>query len=69
MQQNDLEEIKVDNEYLEKKLSKLKIKVSSDIELSITEEAYKDINKFEIRDNGNGSITIMIKNIENYVEK
>lgn len=69
MQQNDLEKIEVDKEYLEKKLSKLKIKVSSDIELSLTEEAYKNINKFEIRDNGDGSINMIIKNIENYVEK
>lgn len=69
MQSNDLERIKVDKEYLDKRLSKLKLKISSDIELSITEEAYKDINRFEIKNNGDGSITFMIKNIENYVEK
>lgn len=69
MQQHDLEEIPVDKEYLEKKLSKLKIKVSSDIDLNITEEAYKDINKFEIKDNGDGSIHMIIKFVDNYVEK
>lgn len=69
MQQYELEEFPVDKEYLGKKLSKLKIKVSSDIDLNITEDAYSDINKFEIGDNGDGSITMMIKNIENYIEK
>ncbi|AJA50080.1 hypothetical protein CPAST_c40510 [Clostridium pasteurianum DSM 525 = ATCC 6013] len=69
MQDRDLENIEIDKEYLEKKLSKLKIKVSSDIDLSITDDAYKDINKFEIKDNGDGSINMIIKNIENYVEK
>ncbi|MFL0245504.1 nucleoid-associated protein [Candidatus Clostridium stratigraminis] len=69
MQEYDLEKFEIDKEYLEKKLSKVKIKVSSDIDLNITEEAYKDINKFEIRDNGDGSIHMIIKNIENYVEK
>lgn len=69
MQENDIEEIKVDKEYLEKKLSKLKIKINSDIDLNITDEAYQDINKFEIKDNGDGSINMVIKNIENYVEK
>jgi hypothetical protein len=69
MQEYDLEEFPVDKEFIEKKLSKLKIKVSSDIDLNIAEEAYKDMNKFEIRDNGDGSIHMIIKNIENYVEK
>jgi hypothetical protein len=69
MQDRDLEKFEVDKEYLEKKLSKLKIKVSSDIDLNITDDAYKDINKFEIKDNGDGSISMIIKNIENYVER
>jgi hypothetical protein len=69
MQARDLEKFEVDKEYLEKKLSKLKIKVGSDIDLSIANEAYKDINKFEIKDNGDGSINMIIKNIENYVER
>jgi hypothetical protein len=68
LQENNLEEFQVDKEYLEKKLSKVKIKVSSDIDLNITDEAYRDVNKFEIRDNGDGSIHMIIKNIENYVE-
>lgn len=69
MQQWDLDKIPVDKDYVDKKLSKLKLKISSDIELSITEDAYKDINQFEIQDNGDGSIHMLIKNVANYVEK
>ncbi len=69
MQANDIEKVKVDKEYLEKRLSKLKLKIDSDIEISITEEAYKDINRFGIQNNGDGSITFMIKNVDRYVEK
>lgn len=69
MQANSIETVKVDKEYLEKRLSKLKLKISSDIEINITEDAYKDINKFEIRNNEDGSITFMIKNVEAYAEK
>lgn len=69
MQTNDIEKVKVDKEYLEKRLSKLKLKIDSDIEISITEEAYKDINRFGIQNNGDGSITFMIKNVDRYVEK
>jgi len=68
-QANNMETFQVDKEFLEKQLSKVKIKVSSDIELSITDEAYGDRNKFEVQDNGDGSINMIIKNIENYIEK
>ncbi len=69
MQTNDIEKVKVDKEYLEKRLSRLKLKIDSDIEISITEEAYRDINRFGIQNNGDGSITFMIKNVDRYVEK
>lgn len=69
MQSQELEDVQVDKEYLEKKLRKVKIKISSDIDISITEEAYKDINKFQVVDNGDGSIHMIIKNIERYLEK
>jgi hypothetical protein len=68
-QENNLEKFQVDKEYLDKKLSKLKLKINSDIDLNITGDAYNDINKFEIKDNGDGSITMLIKHIDNYVEK
>lgn len=69
MQANELEQFEVDKQYLEKKLKKIKIKVNSDIEISITEDAYKDINQFQIVNNGDGSIGMFVKNIERYIEK
>ena len=69
LQANNRDEILVDKEYLEKRLSKVKLKISSDIELSITGGVYMDGSKFEVSDNGDGSISMIIKNIENYVEK
>jgi len=69
LQGYNLEKFQVDREYLEKKLSNIKIKISSDIELSITGDVYNDLGKFEVVDNGDGSIDMVIKNIENYVEK
>ena len=69
LQANDIERFEVDKEYVEKKLSKLKLKISSDIELDITEDAYRDQSRFEIKNNEDGSIHIIIKNIENYAER
>lgn len=69
LQSNDIEEFQVDKDYVEKKISKLKIKISSDIDLNISGDSYRDSSKFEIKDNGDGSIHMIIKNIENYVEK
>ena len=69
LQANNRDDIIVDREYLEKRLSKVKIKISSDIELSITRDDYMDSSKFEVSNNSDGSITMFIKNIENYVEK
>ena len=69
LQARDIENVVIDKEYVEKKLSKLKLKISSDIELSISEEAYRNSSNFEIKDNGDGSIHMIIKNIQNYAEK
>ena len=69
LQEYGIEKFQVDKEFLEKRLSKVKIKVSSDIEISISGDAYADINQFAITDNGDGSINMIIKNIENYIEK
>jgi len=69
LQAQDIERFVIDKEYVEKKLSMLKLKISSDIELNISENAYRDSSWFEIKDNGDGSIHMIIKNIENYVEK
>ncbi|MDP4143204.1 MAG: nucleoid-associated protein [Bacillota bacterium] len=63
------EKFSVDKQWVEAKLKKKKLKIDKDIELSITQEAYKDTNRFEIIRNGDGSIDMLIKNIRNYIEK
>lgn len=60
--------IPLDKHYIDKKLVKKKIKVDKDISLSITEEAYNDTNRFEVKHNGDGTIDFVIKNIRNYTE-
>lgn len=63
------EEIQVDKVYAEKKISKLKLKIYSDIEIILSKDAYEDISRFEITKNGDGSINMTIKNVINYIEK
>ena len=63
------EEIKVDKQFVEKKLKRVRLKVDKDIDLYIDQEAYKDASKFEIQRNGDGSINMIIKNVINYIEK
>lgn len=63
------DEIKVDKRYVEKKLQRTRLKIDSDIDLYISQEAYKDPSKFEIKRNGDGSINMVIKHVINYIEK
>lgn len=63
------EEIKIDKKYAEKKKKKIKLKIDNDIEINISQEAYKDVSKFNISKNGDGSINMIIKNVINYIEK
>ncbi len=63
------EEVVLDKEYVEKKLKRIRLKIDRDIDLYITEEAYNDINRFEIVRNGDGSINMIVKHIMNYIEK
>jgi hypothetical protein len=69
MESQNLNKVSVDKEFLDKKLKKIKLVVDKDIELSISNEAYKDRNRFEINENMDGSINITIKNVLNYLEK
>ena len=62
-------EVKVDKEWVEKKLKRVRLKIDKDIDLYIDEEAYHDNSKFEIQRNGDGSINIVIKHVMNYIEK
>jgi len=62
-------EFEVDKKYVEKKLKKIRLKVDRDIDISISQEAYSNQSKFEVIKNDDGSINMVIKNIQNYVEK
>ncbi|MEN8075720.1 nucleoid-associated protein [Clostridioides difficile] len=62
-------EIKVDKQFVEKKLKRVRLKIDKDIDLYIDQEAYKDASKFEVQSNGDGSINMIIKNVINYIEK
>lgn len=63
------EEFRVDEQYVDKKLKRIRLKIDKDIDLYITEESYKDPSKFEIKRNGDGSIDMIIKHVINYIQK
>ncbi|MGL5353934.1 MAG: nucleoid-associated protein [Clostridium sp.] len=63
------EDVTVDKTWVEKKLKRVRLKVDKDIDLYINEEAYHDDTRFEIQRNGDGSINMIIKHINNYMEK
>lgn len=70
IEKNDIpNEFVVDKPYVTKKITKKKIKVDKDIEVSISVDSYEDKSKFEIVKNGDGSINMIIKNVVNYIEK
>ncbi|HHV30535.1 nucleoid-associated protein [Acetivibrio mesophilus] len=63
------DKFEVDREWVERKLSKIRLKTESDIELVIDYEQYNDREKFEIVKNPDGTRNIIIKNIISIVEK
>jgi len=63
------ETVDLDKQWVEKKLKRVRLKIDKDIDLYISEEAYNDINRFEIERVGDGSINMKIKHIINYTEK
>ncbi|MEG2918798.1 MAG: nucleoid-associated protein [Clostridium sp.] len=63
------EKIDLDKQWVEKKLKRVRLKIDKDIDIYISEEAYNDINRFEIERVGDGSINMKIKHILNYSEK
>lgn len=63
------EDVTVDKTWVEKRLKRVRLKVDKDIDLYINEEAYHDNTRFEIQRNGDGSINMIIKHINNYMEK
>ncbi|KOY65504.1 nucleoid-associated protein [Clostridium sporogenes] len=55
--------IEVDKEFVTKIVNTLKFKLNKNITLSIPEDIYSDINSFEVRDNGDGTANIIIKDV------
>lgn len=63
------ESVPIDKEWVDKKLKRIRLKIDRDIDVYISEEAYHDINRFEIQRNGDATINMILKHISNYVEK
>lgn len=62
-------EVAVDREWAEKKLKRKRLKIDKDIEIYIDSQAYEDMDRFEIKRNGDGTINIILKHVRNYMEK
>ncbi|MCB2290470.1 nucleoid-associated protein [Clostridium sp. CS001] len=63
------ENIKLDKEWIDKKLKRVRLKIDKDIDLYVDAETYNDNSRFEIQRNGDGTINMVIKHVSNYVEK
>lgn len=61
--------IQIDNSYSEKKLKRIRIKIDKDIDLYLNEESYDDKERFEVIRNGDGLVSVLIKNVRNLEEK
>lgn len=61
--------IEVDRDWVDKKLKRKKLKIDKDMEIYINSDAYNDINRFQIKRNGDGTIDIVIRQVRNYFEK
>lgn len=61
--------VTIDKQWVDKKLKRTRLKIDKDIDLYLSEEAYHDKDRFEIKKNGDGSINIVIKHVINYIEK
>ncbi|EJO5349051.1 nucleoid-associated protein [Clostridium botulinum] len=63
------DKISVDKDWVDKKLKKIKLKIDNNIDLYMDEEVYNDPSRFEVKNLGDGSVNIIIKNIYNYIQK
>lgn len=63
------DQVNIDRDYVEKRLKRVRLQLDKNIDLYISQEAYKDKSKLDITANGDGSINITIKNVINYIEK
>ncbi len=63
------EEVIVDKDWVDKKLKRIRLKIDKDIDLYINSEVYEDINRFEVKRNGDGTLSMIIKHVRNYEER
>lgn len=63
------ERFAVDNDWVDRKLAKIRLKTESGIEVTLGYEVYNDREKFEILSNPDGTRTIVIKNVGSLMEK
>ncbi|AOR24469.1 nucleoid-associated protein [Clostridium taeniosporum] len=63
------EEVIVDKTWVEKKLKRVRLNIDKQIDIYLNEEVYHDDSKFEIQRNGDGTINLVVKNVNNYIEK
>ncbi|MFA9397504.1 MAG: nucleoid-associated protein [Clostridiaceae bacterium] len=63
------EKIKIDKEWTEKKLKRVRLKVDKDIDVYLDENSYDNKERFEVKRQGDGYISILIKGVKNYEEK
>lgn len=59
----------VNKDYVDKKYERIRLKIDKDIDLYINRESFYDINRFEVKRNGDGSLNMTIKYVLNYNEK
>lgn len=71
LKENGINENKVelDREWVDKKIKRKKLKIDKDVEIHINSDAYNDVNRFQIKRNGDGTIDIIIRQVRNYFEK
>lgn len=62
-------EFDIDKEWVDKKLKKKSIKTDTGFEIKNDNEYFDDFLKYSLKDNGDGTVDIIIKNVRNYVEK
>lgn len=62
-------EVEIDKGYVSKKYDRIRLKIDKDIDLYINRDSFYDVNRFEVKRNGDGSINMTIKYIINYNEK
>lgn len=61
--------LKVNKDYVDKKYERIRLKIDKDIDLYINKDSFYDVNRFEVKRNGDGSLNMVIKYVLNYNEK